>query len=431
MTRLTTKAKKILATAACLTPMTLLAANQGSISYHTPFPYNPKSTSIEKLDLSQGNYMNLILPNIVGGVLLGHLIQERYPKINVDNDYIYGSLFGQLLQENISTADYHGDATYINNPTERAQLLAAGQGGPYQLNDYSKRLPSLNTPGSLGLINYTALQASLGYSIQDQDNGNQTQSKGPDSLDTLYFGPIAAAYFHYNDINRLDIINKDSWGPEAKSWPQCLSNLQANKFHHFDMILNAAYNAGTYSDILKTYIDLCAYPDQLGSYTKQISNFNLGDQAYINAFQLPSGYNSLPSWYVNTTFVIYPRQIRFYVDQLDNNNTDLAGSGLSVNNAISFTMAQLENVFEQSMQTLAYVNGNTIYQYINKDQAQAAFTAAMTSNHVNATTVINFNNSPNRHTTYNVINSALSNLENTLHFAFNQTTEDNHTINNQ
>ncbi|WP_274931120.1 hypothetical protein [Francisella tularensis] len=39
----------------------------------------------------------------------------------------------------------------------------------------SKSLPAAEAQGALGLVNYNALAAILGYSIQDQDDGSQTK----------------------------------------------------------------------------------------------------------------------------------------------------------------------------------------------------------------------------------------------------------------
>ncbi|MDE4996800.1 chitin-binding protein, partial [Francisella tularensis subsp. holarctica] len=63
----------------------------------------------------------------------------------------------------------------IHNSTYANILLLAGQGGPYQINEYSKRLPSDEAKGALGLVNYNAVAAILGYSIQDQYDGSQTK----------------------------------------------------------------------------------------------------------------------------------------------------------------------------------------------------------------------------------------------------------------
>ncbi len=357
------------------------------------------------------------------------MIHEKYPSFTYHNDYVYGSLFGQLLQENIATSDYPGGDD-INNATAKTMLLNPGQGGPYQLNDYSKRLPGVNQPGSLGMINYTVLQAALGYSIASQDSGNQTKQVGPDSLDNIYFGPIAAAYFHYNDLNRMEVNNSNPWGPQAKNWPACKANLSAGNVNFLDMILNAAYNAGTYSNILNTYTDLCANPNgQLTAFIPNMDNYLLNDPQYIADFQLPSGYASLPSWYNNTTFIIYPRQIRFYIDQLNNDNARLAKTQMGpMINSLAFSVGSLQSVFASAMETLAYVNQSQVYVHITAAQANAAFAKAMASAGVTTTDTLNFNNPQNREVMYSVLIQALVNLETDLGFKFNGTTETDHKL---
>ncbi len=394
----------------------LTADNHGEIIYHTNFPVDKSAGNIERLDLSEAKFQPLILSNLVAGVLLAHMIDETYPGYQFDRPYVYGSLFGQLLQENISTAGFPG-GRFINDEVQRGQLLAPGQGGPYQLNDYSKRLPGVDTKGSLGLINYTALQGKLGYSIKDQDNGEQTSKVGPQSLDDVYFGPMAAAYFHLNDLNRLDVINQPDWGPEAHSWSMCKTNLKQGKFQALDMILNAAYNAGTYSDILKTTIDLCAYPNELSAYVKKLDDYSLNDTAYIASFQFDKPLAD-------------PRQIRYYVDQLQNDNQRLTPYNLAVDNSFSFSAQALSEVFKKSMMTLGYVDGSGKYQLISEKAAEQGFSNALTSKNIKMSTTFNLNNKAEREKAYALIDAAIKQLETKLKFKFNATTEKDYKLAN-
>ena len=288
----------------------------------------------------------------------------------------------------------------------------------------------------MGLINYTALQGKLGYSIKDQDSGEQTSKVGPQSLDDVYFGPMAAAYFHLNDLNRLDVINQPDWGPEAHSWSMCKTNLKQGKFQALDMILNAAYNAGTYSDILKTTIDLCAYPNELSAYVKKLDDYSLSDTDYIASFQfdkpLADGYqpNSLPAWYDKTTFVIYPRQIRYYVDQLQNDNQRLTPYNLAVDNSFIFSAQALSEVFKKSMMTLGYVDGSGKYQLISEKAAEQGFSNALTSKNIKMSTTFNLNNKAEREKAYALIDAAIKQLETKLKFKFNATTEKDYKLAN-
>ncbi len=436
MKKATSLLKALLLTTASFTFCQTALANSGKIIFHTGFPISAYAGKYEKFDLANPNSETLILSNYIAGGLLGLMIDTKYPGWHYNKDYIDGSLFAQLLQENIDTNAYPGGVD-INPPTEKKELLAPGQGGPYQLNDYSKRLPAVNVPGSLGLINYQVLQGSLGYTIQAQDSGSQTKQQGPDSLDSVYFGPIAAAYFHFNDLNRLDVINSQTYGPEYPAWNLCKQNLTTtSNFNQFDMILTAAYNAGTYSPILKTLTDLCAFPDQLKSYIGNLPNFSMNDTDYINAFQLPKQIGnvkltSLPTYYKNTTFILYPRQVEYYIDQLDDNNAKLAPYGLQTNTSFTFSAQSLEDVFIKDMQTLAYVDQTGAYHFIASQQAQTAFSQAMQKDGIGLTTTFNFNSESDRQSFEKLITDALKQLETNLGFSFIQTTETNHQPSNQ
>ncbi len=407
--------------------------NAGLLRYHTTFPVTENSSTMEKLDLTDAKYTKLILPNIVAGVMLEYMISEDYPnRFENNKDYLVGSLFAQLLQENISTKDYPG-GDYINTGNSQDSLLNPGQGGPYQLNDYSKRLPDVGINGSKGLINYKVLQGSLGFTIYDQDSGAQTASQGPQSLDSIYFGAIAATYFHYNDLNRIEVNNSTSYGPQ-QTWNECKINLNEGLFP-IDQILNAAYNAGTYSNILLTLVDICAYADQAGmsAYIADLSNYSMNDGDFINRFQfgdlnaaetdIPT---ALPGHYAGTTYVLYPRQVRYYVDQLTNNNAHLNQYGLSADITFNFTQDELRTAFVKSMQTLGDIDDNNVYNYISEADALNAFNQSI-ANH-NAAASWEFSQQADREAVYTVVFEALANLENALDFKFIDSTEKDHVI---
>lgn len=415
------------------TTSSLAASNEssGEISYHTVMPVDPSGATIEKFDLANKAYQPLVLSNLVAGVLLTHLIDNAYPNLSYEKDYLTGSLMGQLLQENLESTNYDG-GDLINPENIRYQLLAKGQGGPYQLNDYSKRLPSIDkSTGSVGLINYQVLQGSLGYTIAAQDSGKQTDSTGPEALDSTYFGPLAAAYFHLNDLNRLKIINKDAWGPEANSWPKCQIAMRDGTFTGLDLVLNAAYNAGTYAEMLKNIIDVCAYPEELSAYVPKLDDYGLNDDHYVNALQLPKiltdGYKpvSLPAWYKSSTFILYPRQIRYYVDQLYHNNDNLKKYGLNANTSFYFSAAELKAVFIKNMNTLGIKQGK-IYNRIDNKAAAAAFAKAMKALSVSNNDVFNLAQANQRKVAFKVIGKALGNLEGAFNFSFTDTTEISH-----
>lgn len=389
----------------------------GTINYHLNLPYG--SGNVEKLTLS-ANYTDLLISNYVAGALLGNMMHTKYPKLNFNRDYIYGSLFGQLLQENINTTNYLSTTNWINPvATERNSLLNSGQGGPYQINDYSKRLE--NSSG-YGLINFVAIQKGLGFTVEAQDDGTQTASTGPASLDQKYFGPLAAAYFHFNDMNRLAQNNADTWGPQYQYYSKCMANLENTNSASFnnniyDLILNAAYNAGTYSTIIGDYFRVCA-----GMYTsnpemtqvKSLGDYSLSDTQYQSAIGTKEAAGS--------TFILYPRQIRIYLDQIYNQPKFTTGA-IDGTNKVSLTVQDIEYVFENAMGTLAYVNSSNAYNYIAYSDAKKAFEQALTQNSISLTGSLVISNATDKVKFFNLLDSAINNLATNLSIDFTKTTQ--------
>jgi hypothetical protein len=176
-------------------------------------------------------------------------------------------------------------------------------------------------------------------------------------LDDKYFGPMAAAYFHLNDMNRMAMNNADSWGPQYQYYTSCMNNLSTSqasqyKYNIYDMLLNAAYNAGTYSTILKDYYRVCA-----GMYTTSPENtqinlmadYTLSDSLYRSQFGTSEAAGS--------TFIIYPRQIRIYLDQMYNQKS-YNSAAITGNTQLKFSLLDVEYVFQNAMGTLAYVNSS-------------------------------------------------------------------------
>lgn len=394
-----------------------LSTASGVINYHLNLPYG--SGNVEKLTLS-ANYTDLIISNYVAGALLGRLMHEKDPSLQFNKDYIYGTVFGQLLQENIDTAGYINSTDWINaDATQRASLLAVGQGGPYQINDYSKRLENEN---GVGLVNFVALQKGLGYTVEKQDSGAQTLSKGPDSLDQKYFGPLAAAYFHLNDMNRLAMNNADTWGPQYQYYAKCMSNLKltssaTNVNNIYDLILNAAYNAGTYSAIIKDYFRVCA-----GMYTtspemtqlKSLGDYTLSDSAYKTAIGTSEAAGS--------TFILYPRQIRVYLDQIYNQKT-FNSSAISGTNSVKLSVQDIEYVFENAFGTLAYINSANKYDYVATADSKKAFTSALTTNSLSSTVFLDISTSAGKTKFFKLLDDAINNLATNLNINFGTVTQ--------
>lgn len=394
----------------------------GNIYYHLRFPASYAQDDANKLPINQ-NYVDLVMSNYIAGVLYGRLISTdaNFTNLQYNKDYLYGSLFAQLMQENSDTNSYSAKDPrgFINpNDADRQALLAPGQGGPYQINDYSKRLEDKN---GIGLVNFAALQKSLGFTIEDQDSGAQTKKTGPESLDDKYFGPLAAAYFQYNDLLRLYRLSQSAspgWQP-AKDFVNCLnkfSNRQIDQSKNFfDMIINATYNAGTYAFITATYIEICAHYDdaQYASKVANINNYTLDDNAYISAIDTKER--------PGTTFILYPRQTRFYLDELYNANY----------NRMPFKLGDLENVFGKAMHTLAYVDTTQGYIFISEDVARSAFEDALKSCALTGDMYLSISKNNERAQIFNLINKAIVNLETTLKgkskdksFSFGKTTEE-------
>lgn len=389
----------------------------GTINYHLNLPYG--SGNVEKLNLSS-NYTDLIISNYVSGALLGRLINEKDPQLKFDKDYVYGSNFAQLLQENINTAGYTNTTDWINaTATERASLLAAGQGGPYQINDYSKRLENEN---GIGLINFTALQKGLGYTVEAQDNGSQTASKGPDSLDQKYFGPMAAAYFHLNDYNRMAMNNAESWGPQYANYGKCLTNLRKPEaasapYNNLDMILNAAYNAGTYSTILSDYYRICAGQFGTGveaAQVKSMGDYSITDTDYQKAIGTKEAAGS--------TFILYPRQVRIYLDQMYNKAT-YPSAAITGTTSIKLTASDIGAVFGNSMGTLAYVDGTGAYKYIPQADSAAAYSAALSSNGLTTSSTLDISKTADRAKFFALLDSSIANLATRLNTNFGAVTQ--------
>lgn len=389
----------------------------GGIAYHSKLPYRPGDAAV--LALSD-NYADLLLSNYVAGALMAHVIGEQNPELKINRDYVYGTLFAQLLQENIDTSTYRASSNWINpDPIDRDRLLASGQGGPYQINDYSKRLE--NEQG-IGLINFGVLQKGLGYSIADQDKGTQTARSGPAALDQKYFGPMAAAYFHVNDLNRMAMNNAESWGPQAQHYQQCQANLQdprsaAYGYNNFDLILNAAYNAGTYSRILGDYYRICAGQFDSTSAAGQaaaMGDYSLSDPQYQKAIGTQEARDS--------TFIIYPRQVRMYLDQLYNQHS-FPSAAVTGDTVVQLSVRDIEQVFANSFGTLAYTSPSGRYDFISQQDAKAAFASARISQGIAATDSLSLTDTVQRAQFFDLLDAGIDQLTEDLGIDFGKVTE--------
>lgn len=329
---------------------------------HTHGNYHASSWNLTK---DAATYLPMHLANWNAGILLGHMIEDvwGWPLTKTNREYVYGTLFGQLFQESSPSEDPADIAKNIINPDPA--LLNPGQGGPYQLNDYSKQLPP-NTPGADGMINYVALQHALGFTVEDQNNGKQTGAKGPQALNSVDTGAYVAGYFHQNDIKRYDIIMSQSYNvksDEAANWRKCKENLKSGAFEEIDMLLNVIYNAGPYAAYAKMIFYICANPTETA--LTNLKDYSLDDQEYVDKFQKMPFQPT-----VGTTYILYPRQIRYYTDQFTNNNESLyKNKGAFSDTNVKFTLQDVADQFSKSLQTLGYVS-NGKYELFSKDFLQ-------------------------------------------------------------
>ncbi|MBU2899318.1 hypothetical protein [Vibrio hepatarius] len=365
---------------------------ENAVIHHVTFPYDDAQTTIDVFNLNTPYATDVVISNLIAGTLYSYLVEKKYPEVHFNKEYLVGSILSQLLQEaGLSDSrinpDYSAEAEKqaIHEPGYASQLLAVGQGGPYQINDYSKRLPDASTPGSLGLINYDALYQGLGYTIDDQDSSAQSERVGPDSLDDMYFGPIAATYFQFNDINRLEVLAGQSWYQSQEAWNTCFNTAlkdegftsDPNALRLTDFLINVIYNAGDYSPVFQSYLDVCvsAYGDG--------TNFDFTSELpYLNDYDLdPQGYQEVISdnnQYTegDSTYFRYPRQVSFYADQLF--GKDLSASGLNMTNTQILTVADLEPVFVKVFAQLSYkTQQEQLPKLIDEGTAELAFQQAI------------------------------------------------------
>ena len=398
----------------------------GTLTYKVLLPAG--SNAPTTLTLSS-NFTDLLTSNYVAGALIGRMISDTYPGVQFNKDYLYGTLFAQLLQESNGANNYSNVGPrqnwIIQDPATLAPLMAATQGGPYQINSYPQRLEyysatapaGMAAPMGLGLANYTALQQGLNYSIYQQDNGCQGNNVAPDSLDSKYFGPLAAAYFQFNDIYRLTELNAYS---STSNFATCLNNLKLPSSAQsgnniLDMILNAAYNAGTSASITQDFMAICA-----GMYTagnpattqvQSMGNYSLSPTSYIAAAGL--GVGSPVPLTPDYLYLYYPRQVRLYLDEIYNQQT-FPSSAFTVTSSVNLSVNDVASVFANVFGTLSYVNNAGQYGYIATADSNLAFTKAMTASSLTAQSILNISNATDRAKFFTLLDTAIQNLQSSL-----------------
>jgi len=385
----------------------------GQLNFHYYYGASP-TTAQDSLVLTGDNYTDLIMSNLIAGVMYGHLINEFTPGVQFNKDYLYGSILGQLLQENLATQYYTNSSPLIDPSPNQQAVMGTGQGGPYQINNYAADMVAgTYQPQGFSLINYVAIQKNIGFTMANA--AIQYSRPTPASFNNKYYGPMLTAYFHFNDYVALQYIGGSSlsqpWSAASQGWTppwqpsfnnalQAFTNLPGSQL---DILLNVAYNAGFYAQLFVT--------DTQGS-----ANSTAATVASFNSFSNAWGGDSYHQ---------YPYQVRGYLDQLydihtpDSNNQSATATPA---NHVAFNMGVLSSVFGNVFQTLAYVDGTGKYSYISAAQAASAFNAALASSGLNASNTLDLSNASDRARIFGVIEAAISNLEKNLNTSFSEVT---------
>ncbi len=365
----------------------------GQINYHLTLGVSQPQ---DAMTLDGDNYDDLILSNLIAGVMLGHLVQEGEPGIQYNRDYLYGSIFGQLLQENIETSLYTSTSDLIDPSPLQAPVMSVGQGGPYQINNYTADMVNGSyTAAGYALVNFVALQHSIGYTVAQ--NVSQVSQPTPPSFNNKYFGPMLTAYFHYLDFLALGQVGKSDgytppWQPEYDAMVAHFTTLP-NSF--LDVVLNVAYNQGYYGGLVASYS-------------------TLGETATAATIAKVNDYASV--WGNTSSYVQYPYQVHYYVDELYGNAIPTTSPSSTAPSGVQlvFSATTLRAIFGDVFSTLGYVNGGGTYGPIAVVDADAAFDAAMAKVGVASNATLDLSNATQRGQAFDVLEDAIDNLATSL-----------------
>jgi hypothetical protein len=377
----------------------------GTINFHLLLGAGSAQDSMK---LDGDNFTDLIMSNIVAGVMYGHLVDEYYPGIPYEKDYLYGSVLGQLLQENLETQLYQASGNLIAPSKDQQAVMGAGQGGPYQINNYAADMVSgTYAPAGHSLINYIALQKNIGFSMADA--AKQNTKVTPPSFNDKYYGPILTAYFHYNDMVALVETGKGTGGwttPWQPAFDNALKNFQNVPGNFLDVLLNVAYNQGFYGPLMS-------------SYSKQAATATASTVAQVN------DWSSV--WGKTDSYAQYPYQVRYYLHQFYGRPipTTSATTMATPQNHVAFNMTKLGSVFGSVFATLSYLNpASGQAEFIPAATAQTAYNNSLAQHAVSATSTLDLSNGSDRAKIFAVVEDAITNLEKTLGVKFNATTNE-------
>jgi len=378
---------------------------QGTINFHLLLGVTGYNTPQDSLTLTGDNYTDLIMSNLLAGVMYGHLLQRYTPGQQFEKDDLYGSVLGQLLQENLATQYYTAGSDLIDPSPLQQAVMGTGQGGPYQINNYAADMVSgTYAPAGHSLINFVALQPNIGYTMANA--ATQYQRATPASFNNKYYGPMLAAYFHFNDYVALNQIGKGAGGWTTPWQPQfdaAIANFTHLPDNFLEMLLNAAYNQGYYGGLVQHYSALGAT-----ATASTVTSLN----AWSNV------------WGDANTYDQYPYQVRYYLNQFYDLPVPSTSATTLVTSAnhVAFPMATLKTVFTSTMQKMAYAPSATTYRLFSAAQAQTAFSNALTANGVAATATLDLGNAAQRALIFAVLESAIGQIESITGSRFDATT---------
>jgi hypothetical protein len=371
------------------------STSSGTINFHLLLGV-PGSTATDSITLTGDNYTDLIASNFIAGAMYAHLIAKTTPTMQFDADYLYGSIFGQLLQENLDTELYTDTSNLIDPSPLQAAVMEEGQGGPYQINNYAVDLIyGSYVPQGGALINYVALQKNIGYSFASA--ATQYTQATPATFNDKYYGPMLTAYFHFNDyvaLHKIGIIG-DFTPPWEPAYDDALTTFEKLPENFLDVLLNVAYNQGYYGPLMTSY-------SKEGATATQATVATVNDYASV--------------WGITDTYQQYPYQVRYYLDQLYDNPAPM--TGVVPDNHVVFSVQALRGIFASCFETLAYVNASSAYVFISQTQATSAFDTANAS--ANAT--LDVSNPGERAQLFALLTQAIGTLESNLDTDFTATT---------
>jgi len=230
---------------------------------------------------------------------------------------------------------------------------------------------------------------------------------------------MLCAFFHYNDFIGLQLTATDMSGPWSPSHHQytpaafqpCFYNtLQAFpqlQNPPLDILLNVAYNAGSYSAL----------------FTATCNAASGATQATVAQFD--SVLNSPIGVWGQNSFHQYPYQIRSYLDQLyDKKSQDPANQGgtIQANNHVVFSMNLLATVFQNVFSKLAYTDSNGHYKAIPASSAASAFQQGLSAASVSSSASLDLSDAGQRAQIFSVLENSITDLEMSLGFTFTQRT---------